>query len=310
MVKKKRKPKRQRRQQKTTLLNVETQGKLQKAAEAAGFLDVAEMVLALHEGGHLAELPDHKLLTVEERTLAEVGNSLAITLRATPKEQQDKLYSKLGPVQQGALVCHLWREGFSPANIALNLGVSENHVRQLWNEYADQIGSKVSGIRLNTLVGDMTSRMEENYQGLIRDGKRKQAMDIYNEWIEKMQNLGLVERAVYKQEVTHKLHLDQEGQMELENILAIRAKRAAAQEQMKRITVGVIEQENENETENSDGDVGDRDGLPVEGASTQKLVAGLDWPEDSSGLGERGSTAEEEPSYQEGKEEEGIPEVQ
>lgn len=309
------------------MLNVETQSKLQKAAEAAGFIDVAEMVLALHEGGHLAELPDQRLLTVEERTLAEVGNSLAITIRATPQEQQAKLYGKLSQVQQGALICNLWREGFSPANIALNLGVSENHVRQLWHEYADQIGSKVSGIRLNTLVGEMTSRMEENYQGLLQDGKRKQAWDVYSEWIEKMQDLGLVERAVYKQEVTHKLHLDQEGQMELENILSIRAKRAAAQEQMKRITAGVVEQENENGPENSDF-VTSGDGSSAGPSSAEHDRASDCLAESSQGSSESpysrdASTSspvpfghdqvhaeeeseEEEQSYQEG----GIPEVQ
>ncbi len=197
-------------------------------------------------------------------TLGEVGHSLHLKIRDADQQEWPKLWRNLTKEQRGALVAHLSHIGFAPPSIALEFATQEHLVRDLWEQYADKLGQRVTGIRLQTLVGMLQSRADTLYEEARKQGKTNLAWKIMLDLGKALQDFGVVERAVYKQEVTHKLELTDADKHELEELVKVRNKRLASTERLKQIEATPIAShpltEMMDHGNNDEGSVGEADG--------------------------------------------------
>lgn len=213
--------------------------KVQAAVEASG-LTAAELLQALTAEVDPREAAEQNAVT-EDVTLAEMGFSLHQQLSRRDDDEQAEFFRGLTKQQQGALVGHLTNEGFAPSSIALSFGVPEVRVRELWEEFADKLGQRITGIRLQTLVGKMTASAEKLYEQAVKDRKLNLAWKIQTDTVKILQDLGVVDRAAYRTEVTHKLELSEDDEREMDELLELRRRRKEAIERVKRIDAEVSE---------------------------------------------------------------------
>jgi len=213
--------------------------RVEEAAESIK-MSPAQLLDALQKTLSPSEAQEHNG-DVEDVTLDDIGRALTIQQNMLEDDEKREFWKKLTDIQQGALVAHLTHTGFAPTSIALAFGVSERTVREYWDQYSDRLGQRLQGIRLQTIVGNLQSRAEQLYEEARRTGKLNLAWKISMDHIKMMQDLGAVERAVHRSEVTHKLELTEAQEREYELAAELRQKRLKAQEEIKRIQADPVE---------------------------------------------------------------------
>lgn len=200
--------------------------KLLRAAEHAGFRSPAEFCEAVVKSGLLAKEAPNAERFLDRRSLEEVGKFLC--QRMEVQTNQGAWFKKLSRDQKGALVCSLMQKGHAPPAIARALNCSETDVRETWAAYSDELGKTVTGIRASTVIGDLTARRDELYQRAIDAGNYSLAWRIQKDYTASLQDFGIIEKAVIRQEITHKLDLDEVAEEELEALVDVRQKRRTA----------------------------------------------------------------------------------
>jgi hypothetical protein len=222
------------RRTKSSLFDEQVIVRLEAAAKHAGFKSTAAMCEAVVSSGLIAKSHQaHDIL--EERSLGEVGKFLA--QRMEVQTDQAKWFDGLHKTQKGALVCALMNKGHSPPAIAVALNITETVVRDTWAAYADELGKTVTGIRASTVVGELTARRDELYEQAVQRGQLALAWRIQKDYTASLQDFGIIERAVFRQEVTHTLSLDEAAQTELDAILSVREKKRLAQQEVKKLSL-------------------------------------------------------------------------
>lgn len=222
----------------TALVDPDATKRVTEAAKAAGFRSVHELIDFIADAG-LIGLPPADGIT-ERYTLEDLGLRLWATMQARPIAKRAEWFHELAEQQQVSLVTVLRNRGFSCNNIARQFEIPERKVRQWWNKHADHLGAQVVGTRLNVIVGELQARAEQSIDELTRLGKPKEAFSVQKDFVGLLQNLGIVERAA--QHVHHTHDVGEQTMQEIESLVAIREKKAAAQERVKSIDAEVIEE--------------------------------------------------------------------
>lgn len=191
---------------------------LQQAAQAVGMEPKALAKLAVD--AYSSDLIGKR---EDSTTRKELGLTLWRELQAVAKTGRKSWYSKLATEQQISLIVALRHEGYRSDVIARDLGISQYSVTELYNRYADTVGAQVSLIRLNAILGSLTSDLEIAQEGLRKNGDWNGYWRVRKDYVTKLQDLGVVERAVQRIEVNHTFEAAK--QAEIEAILEIERKR-------------------------------------------------------------------------------------
>jgi len=223
---------------KTALVDPEAAKKVAVAASAAGFSSTGQLLDFIVDSGLLATPPKDGI--TETFSLEDLGMHLWNKMQGNPVSYRAKWFHGLAPTQQTAICVVLRSRGFSTHNIAREFACEEGVVRAAWTRYADDLGAQVVGVRLTTIAGELQSRMEIITQELHERGQPGQAFRVYKDYLKILQDLGVVDRAKQKIEVTHKI--DDEQKVELDKLLELKQKQLARGEEIKQIEAEVFDE--------------------------------------------------------------------
>lgn len=193
--------------------------KLEAAAAAAG-LSVQELADLVFESG-VTPAPTSDGIT-ERYTIEDLGTRLWGAMQTVPAPGRAAWFASLVPMQQVSVVVVLRDRGYRTEVIAKDLGIEPAAVMRTWNTYASQLGSQVVGIRLDTIAGQLQMASERAQQMAIEDGDHSAYWRIEKEKVELLQSIGVVEKAIHRTEVTHKI--DDAQKAEIEALFELRNK--------------------------------------------------------------------------------------
>jgi hypothetical protein len=203
------------------LASPELLAKLQKAADAAG-CTLQELADLVFESGVKPVQTTDGITQVY--TLEDLGKRLWGTMQSVPKSERAAWFKQLVPTQQTAVVVVLRDQGFRTEVIARELELNPLDVVRTWNLYAGELGAQVVGIRLNTIAGQLQLAAERAQEMAIEKNDHKGYWNIQKELVGALQTLGIVDQAVRRVEVTHKLN-DQQKE-ELDRLATLRSKQS------------------------------------------------------------------------------------
>lgn len=204
--------------------------KLEAAAEAAG-LSMAQLVDLVHDSGALATKPDEPDGITFVLTLKELGYRLWGELRAIPPGDRSEWFDGLLQAQQIAIIVACNDHGIRAEVIARDLGLSPLEVRRIVDGYADRIGAQVTQVRLTTIAGKVQMAAERAMEGLLAKEDYKGFFSIQEKVVAILQSLGIVDQAIHRVEVTHKL--GDNTAAEIDAMLEIERKRRVRVEEIK-----------------------------------------------------------------------------
>lgn len=203
------------------IASTEAYAKLQAAATHAG-LTIEELADLVVDSGVSALPPSDG---VSRRfTLEELGARLWSEMQTRPRSKRAEWFDLLMPIQQRAVIVTLRDRGFSSQVIAQEFDLTPMHVARTWNEHADELGSQVVGLRLNTIAGQMQLVYERAMDIESGKGNGRAMWAMEKERIAVLQSLGIIDSAVHKSEVTHKL--DDVARDEIAKLVQLEQKRA------------------------------------------------------------------------------------
>jgi hypothetical protein len=203
----------------SALLHPDAKEKLEAAAEAAG-LTLAQLVDLVHDSGAMATPPDSPDGITTTLTLGDVGKRMWGELQQVQQFERTEWFANLLPPQQVALVIAVNDKGYRPEVIARDLGISATRVREIIDQYADRVGAQVTQLRLSTIAGHVQLAAEKAMEGLQAAGDWKGFFSIEKEKVKILQSLGIVDQAIHRVDVTHRMEgsaqADIEAMVELE----------------------------------------------------------------------------------------------
>lgn len=164
------------------------------------------------------------------------------------------LVAELDNDRRLSLVLSLLCQGHASITIANKLGLMPNAVKDVWRDYAERIGTEVLGTTLPQLVGRIEAQADAFIEMSIASDRPDRAWKIAKERVELLQDLGVIERAAKRYEISHAHTLksgddvDAETKMEVDRILDLERKRRDSEERVKRINARVLDHIPEIET--------------------------------------------------------------
>lgn len=225
-----RSPKRARKQ--PAVANPEALATAEAAAEAVG-LTLQELCDLLVDNGFLAIEPEDGI--TERYTLEDLGKRLWAQMQARPKEGRAPFFARLSEPQQTALMVTLRNAGFATETIAKDFEVDPLKVIRAWNHHGANLGAQVVGMRLDTIAGHL-QLVAERAQEMARDkGDAKAFWSIHKEYLEKLQSIGIVDKAIHRIEVTHKIEDEQAA--EIDKLIALESKKLLRFEEVKQLEI-------------------------------------------------------------------------
>lgn len=187
-------------------------------------------------------------------TLKDLGTRLWGSMQQEPRHMRAKWFHGLAPTQQTAVVVTLRDRGFATQVIAEEFKIPLMDVQRTWNKHADDLGAQVVGLRLNTIAGNLQIMAERAQHGAMERGDHSALWRIQKELTKMLQDIGIVDRAIHKVEVTHKF--DEQKKAEIDSLVALEEKKRLSQERIKSVEATVVEGDEipaELATENYDG---------------------------------------------------------
>ncbi len=221
----------------TALVDPRAREKVEAAAQAAGFTDATQLIDFIVDSGLTALPPSDGI--VREFSLEDLGKHLWNTMQQHTIAGRAKWFHGLAPTQQVAIIVVLRSRGFASLNIAREFEVEEFVIQRAWNKYADDLGAQVVGVRLTHIAGELRNRAEQVMEMLMTNGKPDAAFRVQKDYIKLLQDLGIVDRAIRRVEVTHKM--DEEQKRELERLMELERKQKARREEIKQIEAEVYD---------------------------------------------------------------------
>lgn len=214
------------------LANPAAAAQLEAAAAAAG-LSVQQLADLVFEAGVIPpKAPDGIMVRY---TLAELGTKLWGSMQGVPRSDRARWFNELVPVQKTSVIVVLRDQGFRSEVIARDLGLTTFEVTRAWNSYGGELGAQVLGVRLDTLAGQLLMAKEKTQQMATEAGDHKAVWAIEKQFVEILQSIGVVERAIHRTEVTHKI--DDQQMAEIEAIAALRNKQSVRKLQIEELKV-------------------------------------------------------------------------
>lgn len=198
----------------------DVRAKLEAAAAAAG-LTISQLADLVFESG-VAPTPSSDGLTVRY-TLKDLGTRLWGTMQTVPKDERAEWFAGLVPVQKTATIVVLRDQGFRTEVIARDLGIEPADVMRTWNGYASHLGAQVVGIRLDTIAGQLQMAAERAQQMATEKGDHNAYWRIEKDKVATLQSLGIVDQAIRRVEVSHKL--TDQTRDELDSLVKLEAKK-------------------------------------------------------------------------------------
>ncbi len=238
---------------KSKLADPNAKALLTQAAEAAG-LKVEELVqLAVDSGALVAPTPPTDRAT-EVYSLRDLGDRMwKLSSTVIPSDRPEWFRDKLLEKQQVALITFLRHRGFSSQTIAQDFGVSPDHVTATFQKFADELGTQVVNVRLNTIVGQLQVASERAAEGAMQKEDWSTYWRIQKEMISMLQSLGIVDRAIHRSEVEvkhthdheHRVKFEEQAKMEVDRMVELELKKQRRAEEIKQIEHMELEPEAE-----------------------------------------------------------------
>jgi hypothetical protein len=206
----------------SALVDPDAKRKLELAAEAAG-LTLAQLVDLVHDSGALTVAPDTPDGITTTLTLGDLGKRMHGELMKVFAPERMAWFEQLLEPQQVALMVTLVDEGYRPEIIARDLGIPSARVRATYDQYADRIGAQVTQVRLSTIAGHVQLAAERAMAGLKASGDWKGYFGVQKDVVKVLQSLGIVDQAIHRVEVTHKI--EDNKQAEIDSMLELERKK-------------------------------------------------------------------------------------
>jgi hypothetical protein len=160
-------------------------------------------------------------------------------MQEEPRHMRAKWFAGLAPHQQAAVIVVLRDKGFATSVVANEFKIPQMEVIRTWNKHADDLGAQVVGTRLNTIAGNLQIMAERAQHGAMEKGDHATMWRIQKELTKVLQDLGIVDRAVHRVNVSHTF--DAQKKVELEGLLELERKQARRAEEVKLIEAEVTD---------------------------------------------------------------------
>lgn len=168
---------------------------------------------------------------VDRYTLEDLGKRLWSMMQMSHRCERGQWFSKLTDPQKAAIITVLRHRGFSAQTISQDFEVPLEKVNKTWNAYSGQMGTQVLGLRLDTIAGQVQAVSERAQEMAMLAGDHKAFWAIEKDKVKVYQSIGIVDRAIHRVEVTHKI--DDEQRAEIDRLVQIEAKTSKASERVK-----------------------------------------------------------------------------
>lgn len=193
------------------LASPELLAKLNAAAEAAG-CSLQELADLVFEAGIAPPKGGDGITQVY--TLEDLGKRLFGVMQAMPKSKRAEWFAQLVPAQKTSVIVVLRDQGFRTEVIARDLQISPLDVVRTWNAYSSELGSQVVGIRLDTIAGQIQLAAERSQEMAVVERDYKSYWAIERDKVKLLQAIGIVDSAIRRVEVTHKLSDEQKAELD------------------------------------------------------------------------------------------------
>lgn len=215
----------------------EAKAKLAAAAAAVG-LELSELADMMVDSGIAAPPTDE---ITQKYTLEDLGKRLWGCLQEQPKTKRQEWFDELTPMQQNSLIVVLRDRGFHFEVIANEFAIPVKQVINTWNQYCDELGSQVVGVRLETIAGQLQSHASRAQHMAVEAGDHKGFWKISSEYIGMLQGLGIVDRAIHRvdHQITHKF--EDQRKVEIDAMVALERKKEARFGELKQIEAVVAD---------------------------------------------------------------------
>ena len=214
------------------------QARLTQAALAVG-LDREELVDLVVDSG-LLNLPKEDGVT-RKYTMRDLGYKLWVEMQSGLTDKRAEFYERLAPGQKTALVVTLRDRGFAPQTIASTFGLKTSDVNRTWNEYADDLGSQVVGVRLSTIVGNLQLVAARAQEGAVQAEDWSLLWKIQKELNQQLQSVGIVDRAIHRVEHEHTHKMDEDQKREIEHMVDLELKKRVRAEELKDVEATIVD---------------------------------------------------------------------
>jgi len=94
-------------------------------------------------------------------------------------------------------------------------------------------------VRLTHIAGELRNRADQVIEMLMQNGKPEIAFRVQKDYIKLLQDLGIVDRAIRRVEVTHKM--DEEQKVELDRLMELEHKKKKRGEEIRQIETEVYD---------------------------------------------------------------------
>ena len=216
----------------------EAQAKLAQAATAIG-LDREGLVNLVVDSG-LLNMPPSDGIT-RKYTLRDLGYKLWVEMQSCTNAGRAEFYKDLSPAQQTALVVTLRDRGFASQTIASTFGLKAAGVNRIWNEYADDLGAQVVGVRLSTIVGNLQLVADRAQEGAVQAEDFALLWKIQKELTQQLQSVGIVDRAIHRVEHEHTHKMDEDQMREIDKLVDLREKKRLRGEELKHVDATITD---------------------------------------------------------------------
>lgn len=204
--------------------------RLQDAAKAAGVDTVEQLADLVVDSGISARPPVDPY--TERFTLEELGQRLWAVATTYPQPARRAWYEGLTPAQQASVVTVLRSRQYTAFAISNDFGLTEVQVEKIYAEHVTKLGEHVLGVRLDTMVGQITQAKQRAQQMAMEKGDAAAIWRIEKEFTSVLQDLGVVERAARKVELVDKA--EEAKAAALQRMVALAEKQAARRAEIAR----------------------------------------------------------------------------
>ena len=205
-----------------------------RIAAAAIFCDVETLCDMVVDGG----LKPPRERATQSYTLEDLGKRLWSELQMYARPKRVEWYQKLSEIQQRALIVVLRDHGHSSMAIADEFQIKLERVNKIWNAFCDDLGSQVVGMRLDTIVGQLTLNAERAKHWAAEMKDYSSFWRISSSYVEALQSLGVVDRAI--QRVDHRHSVSTDNMREIEELVQLERKKERRFEEIKLADAAVL----------------------------------------------------------------------
>ena len=210
--------------------------RIKRAANAAG-MTPEELGDLLVDSG-ITALPPSDGIT-RRYTMEDAGLRLWSEMQGVRPSRRAEWFASLTPVGQTAVIVTLRDRGFSTHAIACDFKLDPMQVNRTFNKHADDLGAQVVGLRLSTIAGQMQLVAEKAIEMESEKGNGRAMWSIEKDRVAVLQSLGIVDTAVHRSEVTHKL--DDAQKAEIQSLVELEQKKLTRREEIKQIEAEVFD---------------------------------------------------------------------